>query len=246
MMDIQGKAVIVTGASGGIGLETARLFAQRGARLALAARSGDKLAQLAQELPDALAIPTDMRDVEAVRRMVQRAHEHFGRIDVLINNAGQGMRATIEDTDIEEYRRMLDLNLVGPLVAMQAVIPIMRAQGGGIIINISSMTSKMYIPGLGAYSGTKRALNGMTLTARAELTADNIRVGVVHPRLTATQFGVNAFQGRRRGEWAPGRSSGRPMPLADPPSLVAERILAAVESEASEQYMSEEEAQNNG
>jgi NADP-dependent 3-hydroxy acid dehydrogenase YdfG len=92
-MEIAGKVVLITGASSGIGLATARLFAQKGAKLALAARSAEKLAQLASELPDAIAVPTDLRDEAAVRHMVAQTQEYYKRIDVLINNAGQGLVA---------------------------------------------------------------------------------------------------------------------------------------------------------
>src|SRR5205823_8513223 len=128
-----------------------------------------------------LPVPTDMRDNAAVQRLVDNVHEHYGRIDILVNNAGQGMHVPIEQADLDQYRSILELNVVSVLGAMQAVIPIMRRQGGGIIINVSSGTSKMVLPGVGPYSSTKYALNALTLTARLELAEDNIRVGVVYP-----------------------------------------------------------------
>lgn len=142
-MEIAGKVVLITGASSGIGRASARLFARRGARLALAARSAEKLAQLASELPDALAVPTDLRDEAAVRQMVTQTQEHYQRIDVLINNAAQGQFAPIEKINLEIYRTIFEVNVVSVIAAMQEVIPIMRAQGGGVIINISSGVSKI-------------------------------------------------------------------------------------------------------
>ena len=165
-MDIRDKVVIITGASSGIGLATARLLARHGAKVALAARSRDRLNQLAEELPSAFAITTDMTSQEAIRNMVRKVLEHFGRIDILINNAGRGYDAPLEEIDVDKYRQLFELDVVGPLIAMQLVIPIMRRQGGGMIVNISSGTSLMNLPNMSAYSSVKRALNSITLTAR--------------------------------------------------------------------------------
>ena len=110
-MEIAGKVVLITGASSGIGLATARLFARKGARLALAARSAEKLAQLAAELPEAIAVPTDLRDEAAVRRMVTQTREHYQRIDVLINDAAQGQFAPIEKMNLELYRTIFEVTL---------------------------------------------------------------------------------------------------------------------------------------
>jgi NAD(P)-dependent dehydrogenase (short-subunit alcohol dehydrogenase family) len=142
-MEITGKVIIITGASEGIGYATAQLFARHGAKLALVARSEEKLRALASACPEALVIPTDMRDEQAVRTMVRSVEQHYGRIDALINNAAQGMHVPVEQADLQQYRSIFELNVVGPLVAMQAVIPIMRRQGGGVIVNISSGTTKI-------------------------------------------------------------------------------------------------------
>jgi len=187
-MDVSGKVVLVTGASTGIGAAAARLLAEKGARLALSARSVDKLERLSAELPGSAVFPVDMCDEAGVRKMVADVAEHFGRLDVLINNAGRGMHGPLEAIDTSEYRGLIELNLIGPLVAMQAAIPLMRAQGGGAIVNISSGTALMYSPGLSGYSATKRALNGLSLTARNELADDGIVVSVVYPYVTASDF----------------------------------------------------------
>ncbi len=230
-MDIAGAVTIVSGASSGIGLATARLFASHGARVALVARSADTLTQLAKELPDALAVPTDMRDPDAIRQMVATVKDHYGRIDILINNAGQGMHVPIEQTNLADYRSLLELNVVGVLAAMQAVIPTMRVQGGGQIVNVSSGTSKMILPHVGPYASTKYALNALTLTARLELAPDNIRVGVVYPGITATNFMRNAVASD--ASQASSRRDAMPM---DTPEAVAAKILLAVETEAAETY----------
>src|SRR5581483_957447 len=234
-MEIAGKVVLITGASSGIGLATAHLFAQKGARLALSARSAEKLAQLAKELPEAIAVPTDMRDEAAVRRMVAQTQEHYQRIDVLINNAGQGLNVPVEKVDIATYRSVFELNVVSVLVAMQAAIPIMRAQGGGVIINISSGTSKIPperygMNPVGPYASTKYALNAITLIGRQELAADNISLGVVYPGVTATNFFNALAQGRQPAATPVGATA-----VASAES-VAEKILEAVETQAAEVY----------
>ena len=142
-MDIKGKVAIVTGASSGIGLATAKLLSSKGAKLALVARSKDKLEKLAKELPEAIAVTADISKVEDVKSMVKQAYEHFGRIDILVNNAGRGYDVPVEKTDIEIFHYLFDLDVVGPLVAMKEAIPIMRRQGGGTIVNVSSGTALM-------------------------------------------------------------------------------------------------------
>ena len=230
-MDIKGKVIIVTGASEGIGLAAATLLNEKGAKLVLATRSAEKLASVAEGFADALAVPTDMRDPQAIADLVAKAKEKYGRIDVLVNNAGQGMVGPLETIDIEKYQQIIELNVYGPLRAMQAVIPIMRAQGGGSILNISSNVSKNYFPNLSAYSSTKYALNSLSLTARTELEKDGIVVGVMHPGLTATGFGENGL----RNEGTPRfNSSGM---QADTAEDVAVKIVEAIESGAAETAM---------
>jgi NADP-dependent 3-hydroxy acid dehydrogenase YdfG len=232
-MEIAGKVVLITGASSGIGLATARLFAQKGAKLALAARSAEKLTQLASELPEAIAVPTDLRDEAAVRQMVTQTQEHYKRIDVLINNAAQRQIVPIEKMNLETYRSVFEVNVVSVIAAMQEVIPIMRAQGGGVIINISSGASKILPESyrtnpVAPYASTKSALNTITLIGRQELAADNISLGLVYPGVTATNFFNTLAEGHQ------------PAPIGatsvDSPESVAEKILEAVETQAAEVY----------
>ena len=241
-MDVDGKVVLITGASGGIGLATARRFAAKGAKLALVARSADKLRELAAEVNgqggEAIALPADMRDAEQVKGAIEETVRRFGRLDVLINNAGQAAAGTVAEVNLDDFRQILDLNVFGPLYTMQAAIPLMRAQGGGLIVNISSMVSKMRIPGLGAYAATKAALNVLSDTARGELAADNIRVITVFPRATATDFGQNSLGNR---EMRRQQRHGAPTP--DTADFVAEKILLAINNEPPEQYM---DAPNDG
>ena len=230
-MTIKNAVIVVTGASAGIGLATAKLLGERGAKVVLAARSEERLAEISKEIPGALVIPADMRKPEEITNLIQKTKEQFGRIDVLVNNAGQGLRASVETIDLAEYRSIMELNVFGVLTAMQAAIPVMRAQGGGTILNISSLVSKNYFPDLGAYASTKYALNALSLTARAELAKDNIVVGVFHPKMTATEFGKNAYGTPYSS------AAGRPSMEVDTAEQVAAKIVEQIESGIAEAIM---------
>ncbi|MCB0213301.1 MAG: SDR family oxidoreductase [Anaerolineae bacterium] len=237
-MEVQNKVVIITGASMGIGAATARIFAEAGAKLVLAARSADKLEAVALSLPaeaETLTVPTDVTDPAQVRALIEQTVEHFGRIDILINNAGRAVAGWIATVDPDNYRQIIELNLLGPLHGIQAVVPKMKEQGGGVIINVSSNVSKMAIPGIGTYASTKYALNGLSLTARNELAADNIRVVLFHPGMTATDFGKNAVFEENMANWRP--DSGQPMPPPDSAEDVARKILEAAIHEPAEMGM---------
>jgi short-subunit dehydrogenase len=230
-MTIKDAVIVITGASGGIGLAAARELAKRGAKVVLSARSLDKLEALTQEIPGSIAIPADMRKPEEVRHLIEEAEAKMGRIDILINNAGQGLMSPLEKVDMAAYRSIMELNVFGVVEAMQAVIPLMRAQSGGMILNISSMVSKNYFPGLSAYASTKYALNALTLTAREELKGDKIVVSAFHPKMTATDFGANAEGARYESR------AGRPGMTVDTAEMVAEKIAEQIESEAAESMM---------
>lgn len=230
---MEGKVVLVTGASEGIGAATARL-AGRGAKVAVAARSIDKL----NELADSFAIQADMTQSTSITATVAAVIDHYGRIDALVNNAGRALRAPFTDTKIGNFQNIINLNVYGPLLATQAVVPHMREQGGGSIVNVSSNVSKMAIPTIGAYAATKYALNGLTLTARGELADDGIVVTVMHPGQTATNFGKNAAVDHSMASAAP--PSGGSNTTPDTARDVAERILDAIINGPAEQYMSPE------
>lgn len=235
LMEIKEKVVIVTGASGGIGLATAILLARHGARVALVARSRDRLEEAASELLYAIAVPADMTKRDEIGHMVKTVRNHFGRIDILVNNAGQGYDAPVERTNMQTFRHILDLDLIGPLIAMQLVIPIMREQGGGQIVNISSGLALMYLPNMSPYSAAKRALGGISLTAREELKKDHIAVGVVYPYITCTDFEKNTI--RETPEEEEPESGGPDQPPApDNAEFVAQKILECIESEAAEVF----------
>lgn len=233
-MNPRDKVVIITGSSSGIGLATARLLAKLGARIALVSRSKEKLEKLSRELPNSLVVTADMTKIPEIKKMVEQTEDHFGRIDILINCAGQGYDAPVEKTNIGTFQYIFDLDVVGPLVAMEQVIPIMRKQGGGTIINISSGTALMYLPNNGAYSSLKRALASISLTAREELKNDNIVVSVVYPYMTLTNFEKNTIkdsvpEGGEQGE-------GPPFP-PDTSEYVAQKILEGIESGEAEIFL---------
>ncbi|MEO6907015.1 MAG: SDR family NAD(P)-dependent oxidoreductase, partial [Abditibacteriaceae bacterium] len=125
-MKLQDSVVIVTGASGGIGEAVAYLLGEAGAKVVLAARSQDRLNAVAAQISGSLVLPTDMRKPEDIKALIQKTKHEFGRVDILINNAGQGMRASVESTNIDDYRSIFELNVIAPLIAMQEVIPLMR------------------------------------------------------------------------------------------------------------------------
>jgi len=192
--ELEGKTAIVTGASSGIGRATAQLLAQNGARVALVSRSRQLLEVLSGTMPGSKAFPADMTSIPQIRKMVAAVAKHYGGVDILVNNAGQGYDAVLERIDIGTFRHIYDLNVIGPLVAMQQVIPIMKEQGGGSIINVSSGTALMNLPGMSPYSSSKRALGSISLAAREELHVYGIVVSIVYPYITVTSFEKNTIR----------------------------------------------------
>jgi NAD(P)-dependent dehydrogenase (short-subunit alcohol dehydrogenase family) len=137
-MQIKDRVFIVTGASSGIGLSAAIALSERGAEVALLACSTDALQELSRKLPASLPVTVDMTQFDRVKEAVSAVHKHYGRVDGLINNAGRSYAASVEEIDPAAFDEIFHLNVLAPIVAMQAVIPLMRAQGGGSIVNINS------------------------------------------------------------------------------------------------------------
>jgi short-subunit dehydrogenase len=193
-MRIEGSVVLITGASGGIGAACAREFRRRGAKLSLTARSEAKLKEVAGE--DALVTAGDITDAETRRFVVNRTLERFGRVDILINNAGVGLYSPAWKAPLEETRAMFELNFFAALAMVQLVVPGMRQRGGGMLVNIGSIAGKTTLPWFTLYSASKFALGSMTEGLGMELARDNIRCMVVCPGYVRTDFQANALVGR--------------------------------------------------
>lgn len=195
------KVVIVTGASSGIGRATALAFSREGATTILAARSQEKLNQVAGEIGriggSARVIQTDVSDRQQVEKLVERVVAEFGRIDVLINNAGGGAVGAVEAKRfIDDARHLLEVDFFGKIYCSQAVLPIMRRQGSGSIVNLSSVVGRKAFPHFGAYSASMHAVAAFSDALRQELSGVGIHVTTVHPALTETALfkGVEAAE----------------------------------------------------
>jgi NADP-dependent 3-hydroxy acid dehydrogenase YdfG len=190
---IDGKVVIVTGASSGIGESTAREFAQAGAITVLAARRAERLKKLEQEIRqmggDALAVPTDLTDLDQITSLVQTVLSRCGRIDVLANIAGWGFYDWFEELSAEELRRHYEVNVIGLAELTRQVIPTMKAQRSGFILNMSSYVSRISVPPLTVYASTKYAVEGLTDGLRRALLPWGITVIRIHPSsVSGTEF----------------------------------------------------------
>lgn len=192
MSDQQQRIALVTGASSGIGAATARALAQAGFSVALAARRLDRLQDLANEITrgggSAFAIAADFGNEAEAQRAVHAAEERFGRLDVLVNNAGVMYNEPVETASLQRWRAMLELNVLGLIAATQAALPGMRERKDGHIVNLSSVVGRVAYPNGGAYSATKWGVNGFSEALRKEVYKDNIRVTVVEPGITDTEL----------------------------------------------------------
>lgn len=188
------EVVLITGASKGIGAALPVLLARQfpGIRLVLAARSLEQLEAVAatcrQSGAEVCVVPTDMAEVPQVQALARTALERFGRIDAVVNNAGYGQVGPIELVSMELVRQQFEVNLLGVIALVQAVIPVMRQQGGGRIVNVSSIGGRVAFPLGGLYSTSKFALEGLSDVLRMELEPFNIRVSVIEPGPVRTEF----------------------------------------------------------
>lgn len=213
--------MVITGASMGIGEAVAKEFADHGASVVMLSRDANR-AETARgrvgHTDRTLALSCDVRNREEIDRVLSLTLHHFDRIDVWINNAGYGLRDTVASMDMTVCRDMFETNLFGTIASMQAVIPVMKQQGGGTIINISSVAGHIALPFSGAYSATKFAMNAIGRAAGIELKDSGIHVLTVCPGSVRTNFAANVVRGREPKEIRPEQQRG----------ITADRVARAV------------------
>lgn len=219
-MELVGKVVVVTGASMGIGEAIAKIFAHEGASVVLLSRDAGRAEAARGRIgyPErTVALSCDIRHSEEIDRVLGLTLHHFKRVDVWINNAGHGLLDSVAEVEMPACHEMFETNFFGALSAMQAVIPVMRQQGGGTIINISSVAGHIPLPFHAAYSATKFALNAIGKAAGVELKKGGVHVLTVCPGYVRTAFGENAVRGTDAKKVRPGSVRG----------ITAERVARA-------------------
>ena len=220
-VQLSGKVVVITGASMGIGEALAKIFADGGASVVMLSRDAER-AEAARtrigQIERTLALACDVRNREEIDRVVGLTLHHFHRIDVWINNAGHGILDSIAHVNMAACRETFETNFFGALEAMQAVIPVMKQQGSGAIVNISSVAGHIPLPFHAVYSATKFALNAIGKAARIELKSYGINVLTVCPGYVRTAFGANALKGEEQKQVRPAQVRG----------VTAERVAKAV------------------
>jgi short-subunit dehydrogenase len=236
MTDPMTSTVLITGASQGIGRETALLFARKGYDVVLAARHGDRLEAVAQAIQalgrTALAVPTDVKDPDQVQNLVQKALAQFGTIEVLINNAGIYISGPVEEFSLDDWHQAIDTNLWGYIHTIQALLPHFVARGAGTIVNVSSIGGKVPVPYLVPYSTSKFAVTGLTEALHSELAPKGIQVSGIYPNLIQTDFLERAiFRGKDSDDQKARRQQVEQIlkvPLVEKPQDVAQAIWEAV------------------
>ncbi len=191
------RTAIITGASTGIGEATARRFAAEGARVVLAARSADALEAIADSIgaDQALAVPTDVTDLDALAALLERTQQHFGRIDILVNNAGYYGRGRVEENDVDDLLRTVDINLRAAMALCRLVLPYLRQAGGGAIVNVASLAGRTPLAGAAAYCTTKFGLRAFSFSLAEELEGSGITVSAVSPGPVDTDFFSGGLDG---------------------------------------------------
>lgn len=199
------KIILITGASRGFGKIWAKALLERGDKVAATARNLENLNDLVEEFGDAVfPIQLDVNDRDACFAAVNEAKAHFGRIDVLINNAGFGLFGAIEETSEQQARAQMETNFFGVLWVTQAIVPIMRAQGQGHIIQVSSFLGLVSLPVLGLYNASKYAVNGLSETLASEVKSFGIHVSLIEPNGFSTDWsGASAFRTEPTEVYAP-------------------------------------------
>ncbi len=224
---VGGKVVAITGASGGIGEATARLLARQGARLVLGARRRERLEALATEIGDgggeALSLAVDVTRRSDLQRMVDAARERFGRLDVLVSNAGVGPISPLDDLRVEEWEQMVDVNLKGVLYGVAAALPVFRQQGFGHFVHLASTAGLKTTPNMAVYSATKFAVRAFSEGLRQEA-GERLRVTLVTPGFVRTDFVETIADPELRSELVAARDC-----MAIAPEAVGRAIAFAIE-----------------
>ncbi len=234
-----GRVWLVTGGSSGFGRAIAEAALARGDKVAATARRAERLEDLVSEAPErAYAIALDVTDPEGVRRAVDEVLEQFGRLDVLVNNAGHGQVGAVEETPEQELREIFDVHVFGPAALVRAVLPVMRRQGTGAIVQMSSFGGQVAYPGFSAYCATKFALEGFSEALAPEVAPFGIKVLIVEPGAFRTGFSGGALaQSREMPEYAgtvgPTREMITGIDGTQPgdPAKAARAIMTALDSE---------------
>jgi hypothetical protein len=190
-MIFKDKTVIITGASEGVGAATARLFAEAGANLLLVARGKKKLEAIAEELREVTKVEIfvmDVSDADACVDLFKKANFEFGRVDILINNAGFHQRGPFESVDLADLGQMVDVNLKAPIMLTRIALPYLREAGGGAIINVGSLAGRTPVPNSAAYAASKAGLRSFTYSLADEFSDNKIKIAVVSPGPISTEF----------------------------------------------------------
>lgn len=229
MLNIQDKVIVITGASSGIGEATARLLAERGAKVVLGARRTERLAVIAEEINGAGGHAQfralDVTDQQDVQRFVDFAVEHYGRVDVLVNNAGVMPLSRLDALKVDEWNRMIDVNIRGVLHGIAASLPLMQRQRAGQIINIASIGAYAVSPTAAVYCATKYAVRAISEGLRQEVGGD-IRVTVIAPGVTESELAESISDEGGREEMKSFRK------ISIPAEAIARAIAYAVEQPA--------------
>jgi NADP-dependent 3-hydroxy acid dehydrogenase YdfG len=230
MSGIDGKVVAITGASSGIGEATALLLAERGAKLVLGARRSDRLEALAARIAEvgseAAWARTDVSRRDDLTDLVELARERYGKLDVLISNAGIGPISPLDDLRVEEWEAMIDINLKGVLYGIAAALPVFREQGFGHFVNTASTAAHRIVPNQSVYAGTKTAVRVISEGLRQEA-GDSLRVTVITPGFTRTDFADDVTNPEVKAQIATAKDT-----FAMPASAIARAIAFAIQQPA--------------
>lgn len=235
-MHYKDKVIWITGASSGIGEHLAYAFAKQGAELILSARNEEELKRVQQNCDPSvrtLVLPMDVTDYGSLSGLAARVMNHFGRIDVLVNNAGLSQRSLVKDTDLSVDRKIMDVNFIGTVALTKAVLPYMLRQKSGQIVAISSVMGKIGTPRRSAYAASKHALHGFFDCLRAEVYEQNIKVTLICPGYVRTKVSINALT----GDGSPNNEMADTTQQGLSPEAFAEKALRVIRRGREEAYI---------